>query len=47
VKIQSGNLSKGYNQIGVDVIKLTSGIYHLTVSWNNGEMQKATRLVKQ
>ena len=47
VKIQNESLLKGNNQIGVDMKNLISGIYHLSVSWNNGQMQKATQVLKR
>ena len=47
VKLQNGTLLKGNNQIGVDVKNLLSGVYHLSVSWNIGQVQKTSRVVKR
>jgi len=46
VKLQNGIVLKGNNQIGVDMNYFKSGVYNLSVSWNNGQMQKATQVVK-
>jgi len=46
VKLQNGIVLKGSNQIGVDMNYFKSGVYNLSVSWNNGQMQKATQVVK-
>ena len=47
VKLQNGTVLKGHNQIGIDMNYLISGVYNLIVSWNNGQMQKAARIIKQ
>jgi hypothetical protein len=40
VKIQSAMVLQGSNQLSVDMRSLSSGIYSLSIDWNNGLMKK-------
>jgi len=47
VKLQNRTVRQGNNHLDIDMKYLTRGLYHLSVSWNNGLMQKAVQIVKQ
>jgi hypothetical protein len=47
IKMQKEELSKGSNQIMVNMISLTTGVYYLYAEWNNGRMQRSVKVVKQ
>jgi hypothetical protein len=38
---------KGSNQISMDISSLSSEVYSLSVSWNNGQMNKAVQVLKK
>ena len=47
VKIQKTMLLQGSNQLNVDIRSLAQGPYFLSVNWNNGQMKKTVRVLKQ
>lgn len=47
VKIQKATFLRGSNQLSVDIGSLANGIYQLSVDWNNGQMKKTVRVLKQ
>jgi trimeric autotransporter adhesin len=47
VKQQSVNLMQGLNNLNMDIKHLPAGTYHLAAEWNNGQVKKTVRMVKQ
>ena len=47
VRTQNVHVVSGGNQIQVDLGSLANGIYVISVEWNNGQMKKAAKLIKQ
>lgn len=47
VKLQQANLSSGNNQVNVDINNLPPGAYHISAEWDNGQVKKTARIVKQ
>ncbi|GAB2808885.1 T9SS type A sorting domain-containing protein [Ferruginibacter profundus] len=47
VKTQRVNLLSGSNQLALDVSTLARGIYSLLLEWNNGQIKKTVKVVKQ
>ena len=47
VKMQRAIVLQGSNQISVDIKALSSGVYSLSVDWNNGLMKKTVQVLKQ
>jgi hypothetical protein len=47
VKIQRAMVLQGSNRVNVDMKPLPSGIYSLSIDWNNGQMKKTVQVLKQ
>ena len=47
VKMQRDMILQGSNQLNVDMKPLTSGIYLISIDWNNGQMKKTVQVWKQ
>jgi len=47
VKVQKTALVQGRNRLRIDLTSLATGVYYLSASWNNGQNQKTTQIVKQ
>jgi len=47
VKVQKATVLQGSKHLSVDVKLFAKGIYHLSVEWNNGQIQKTMQVVKQ
>ena len=47
VKIQSTTVLQGSNQLSVGMQSLSSGVYSLSVYWNNGQSKKNIQILKQ
>jgi len=47
VKVQRAISLQGSNQFSVDMKPLASGIYSLSIDWNNGQMKKTVQVLKQ
>jgi hypothetical protein len=47
IKMQRATVLQGSNHLSVDMISLASGVYSLSVEWNNGQMRKTMQLLKQ
>ena len=47
VKMQRAMALQGSNQVSVDMKSLSSGIYLLSIDWNNGLMKKSVQVLKQ
>src|SRR5688572_6441564 len=47
VKMQRAMALQGNNQFSVDMNPLTSGVYSLSIDWNNGLMKKTVQVLKQ
>ncbi|HYF30777.1 MAG TPA: T9SS type A sorting domain-containing protein [Chitinophagaceae bacterium] len=47
VKLQKESIVQGNNQVTINMTGLASGTYTVTVDWNDGQMKKAARVVKQ
>jgi hypothetical protein len=47
VKIQNANIARGNNQISVNMKPFANGVYALTVDWDNGQVKKTVKIVKQ
>ncbi|CAN5652425.1 hypothetical protein BH11BAC5_BH11BAC5_33610 [soil metagenome] len=47
VKMQTATIVQGSNWLSIDMKSLSNGLYHLSVSWNNGQNQKRIQVVKQ
>jgi hypothetical protein len=47
VKMQKDMILQGSNQLNVDMKPLTSGIYLISIDWNNGQMKKTVQVWKQ
>ncbi len=47
VREQSNVLMPGNNQLNVDMRRLSGGTYHVVVAWENGQQQKAVKVIKQ
>ena len=43
---QKNTLLPGTNQLNIDVKKLSSGTYHVTVEWGNEQILKAVNVIK-
>jgi hypothetical protein len=46
MKVQKTTLLPGNNQVSFDIGLLANGLYHLSVSWNNGLSQKSMQVLK-
>jgi len=38
---------QGSNQFSVDMKPLVSGVYSVSIDWNNGQMRKTVQVLKQ
>jgi Secretion system C-terminal sorting domain len=47
VKKQGASLLRGTNQLTIEMDKLATGLYHLSVEWNNGTIKKTRSVFKQ
>jgi photosystem II stability/assembly factor-like uncharacterized protein len=47
VKMQSAMVLQGGNQLNVDMKPLASGVYSVSIDWNNGQMKKTVQVWKQ
>src|SRR6187397_190845 len=47
VKMQRAMVLLGSNQFNVDMKPLASGIYSISIDWNNGQMKKTVQVLKQ
>jgi hypothetical protein len=47
VKVQRAMALQGSNQFSVDMKLLASGIYSISINWNNGKMEKTVQVLKQ
>jgi hypothetical protein len=47
VKMQRAMVLQGSNQFNVDMKPLASGVYSITIDWNNGQMKKTVQVIKQ
>lgn len=47
VKQQSINLTQGRNNLDIDIKNLPAGAYHLAAEWDNGQVKKTVKMVKQ
>lgn len=47
VKMQRALVLQGSNQFNVDMRSLATGIYSLSIDWNNGQMRKTVQVLKQ
>ena len=47
VVAQKANLTRGINQLRLDIGRLANGIYSLVVEWENGRMKKTVEVMKQ
>ena len=47
VKTQQAGLLQGNNRVTVETGHLASGMYMLSVEWNNGQMKKAVQVLKR
>jgi hypothetical protein len=47
VKMQRAMVLQGSNQFSVDMEPLTSGVYSISIDWNNGQMKKTVQVLKQ
>jgi Secretion system C-terminal sorting domain len=47
VKIQRAMVLQGSNQFSVDMKSLSSGVYSVSIDWNNGLMKKNVQVLKQ
>jgi Secretion system C-terminal sorting domain len=47
VKMQRSSLLQGSNQLSVDMKTLANGIYEVAVGWNDGQMNKTVRVLKE
>jgi hypothetical protein len=47
VRTQNVHVVSGANQIQVDLGSLANGVYVISVEWNNGQMRKVAKLIKQ
>ena len=47
VKKQKAMLLPGSNQLNLDMRSLPSGVYSLSVQWNNGQTERTTQVLKQ
>lgn len=47
IKVQRATVLQGSNQLNVDMRSLASGVYSLSVEWNNGQMKKAIQVLKR
>ena len=46
VGMQQTNLLRGNNLLNIDMKKIPAGTYDIIVNWNDGQMQKAVKVVK-
>lgn len=47
IKVQRRTILQGNNQLGIDMRPLASGVYLLSMEWNNGQMKRTVQLLKQ
>jgi len=47
IKTQSANVLWGSNQLRVDIKSLATGMYAVSVKWDNGHMKKTVQVIKQ
>ena len=47
VKMQRAMVLQGSNQFNVDMKPLASGVYSVSIDWNNGQMKKTVQVLKQ
>jgi len=47
VKMQKAMVLQGSNQFSVDMKPLVSGVYSVSIDWNNGQMRKTVQVLKQ
>jgi hypothetical protein len=47
VKMQSDMILQGSNLFSVDMKLLVSGVYSVSIVWNNGQIKKAVQVLKQ
>jgi hypothetical protein len=47
VKLQKEIVTTGNNQFSVDMKSLASGVYHLSIVWENGKMHKTVQVLKR
>ena len=47
VKMQRAMVLQGSNQFNVDMKSLASGVYSVSIDWNNGQMKKTVQVLKQ
>jgi hypothetical protein len=47
VKIRNATVLQGSNQLSIGMQSLASGVYSLSVSWNNGQSKKTMQILKQ
>ena len=47
VKVQAATVLQGSNQFSIDMRSLASGVYSLSVDWNNGQTIKIAQVLKQ
>jgi len=46
VKIQKANVLQGANQLALDMKSLPRGVYAISINWNNGQLTKVVRVLK-
>ena len=46
VNSQQNNLLSGINLLNIDMKKIAAGSYQIVADWNDGQMQKAVKIVK-
>src|SRR5260221_3984574 len=47
VSLQQNNLLNGNNLLNVDMKKMAAGTYYINANWNNGQMLKTVKIVKE
>jgi len=47
IKIQNNPLLPGSNQLTVDMKNQPNGMYQLTIEWDNGQIKRTTKVIKQ
>jgi hypothetical protein len=47
VKMQQATVLVGSNQLTIDMRSLASGVYHVSVGWNDGQLRKTISVLKQ
>ena len=47
VKSQIAHITRGGNQIQMELGSLPTGVYVISVEWNNGQMKKSAKLIRQ